>query len=155
MRGKLFLAMVMSILVAGCYAGPEPAHFAAVLDELSVPAGWQLVYTTIREPGGERECDPSVQPDCASVTRFFLVDGEPVDAFPGAKQMLVDAGFEVEEEVAPACDLRPKGIACWLRAFLEGDRVTVFLFTPGFEAEGLGLAQAGQSLIMVAADRKL
>ena len=69
--------------------------------------------------------------------------------------MLVDAGFEVEEEVAPACDLRPAGIVCWLRAFLEHDRVTVFLFTPGFEANGFRLAEAERSLIMVTADRKL
>ncbi len=154
MRRTPILVIVVAMVVAGCFAGPGADHYAAVLDKLGIPADWELVRAAAREPGGEFECDTFINPDCPSVIRYYLAPGMAVEAFPTVKRILIDAGFTVDQEVIPACDARPSSPACFMTGSSAGDRVYVSLFNPGYDVEGLGLDQAGRSLILASAYRE-
>jgi hypothetical protein len=82
------------------------------------------------------------------------VDGKPVDAYPVAKQILIGAGFGIDEELGPACDLPPSSAACVLVAARDSDLLQVSVFNPGDDFEGLGIAKEGRSLIRILAERK-
>ena len=154
MRGNWLLAMLVAVLVVAC-SGPNAAHYEAVLDELSIPAGWELVHTTVRAPGGEIDCAPILTSYCPSVARYYLVDaGAAIDAYRKAKQLLIDAGSEIQDEFLPTCDTSTSGAACTVVAALDSDIVEVAVHNPGDDTDGLGIAQKGRSIVRVTARGK-
>ena len=151
MRGKRLLTVLVAVFVLGC-GGPDAAHYEAVLDELSIPASWELARTVVNAPGGLEDCVPGFGP-CPSVFRYYLVAGDPIDAYPEAKQMVVAAGFSIDPEYYPQCE--GGGMpACAFVAVRDSDALTVGLFDPGRDPEALGIAKEGFSLIRIIADQK-
>jgi len=151
MRGKPLLALV-AVLAVAC-GGPDPARFEAVLDQLAIPAGWELVHTEVATPDTEDGCS-TLFPSCPRVVRYYLVDGEPIDALPEAKETVTAAGFQIEEELGPQCDIPPSSAACVLVAVRDSDLLQVDLYNPGEDTEGLGLADEGRTLIRLTAQPK-
>lgn len=152
MRGMRLLPIVVAILLVGC-GGPDAAHYEAVLDELPIPAAWELVQTTVRAPGGEIDC-ARIFSSCPSVARYYLVAGNPIDAYPDAKQMLAAAGFTLDLDTGPKCDLPPTGPACVLQGRRDSDVVRVAINNPGDDADGLGIAEKDRSIVNVMAEGK-
>lgn len=151
MRGKPLLALV-AVLAVAC-GGPDPARFEAVLDELAVPGTWELVRTEVVTPETENGCS-TLMGSCPRVVRYYLVDGEPIDALPEAKQTVTAAGFQIEQELGQQCDLSDRQ-ACILGAVKESDFLQVILYDPGEDdGEVQGLAEAGRTLIRVIAQPK-
>ena len=151
MRGKPLLALV-AVLAVAC-GGPDPAHFEAVLDELNIPATWELVRTEIVTPETENGCS-TLMGSCPRVHRYYLVDGQPIDALPEAKETVIAAGFQIEDELGPQCDLSDRQ-ACVLAAVKESDFLEVTLYDPGEDDGNVqGLAEAGRTLIRVIAQPK-
>lgn len=150
MTGKRLLAVV-AVLVFGCVApGPDVAHYKAVLDELAIPADWELVHTTLMTPDTEPGCS-TFMGDCPSVTRYYLVDGEPKGAYAVAKQVALDTGFEIDQEIAPDCHLPPSGAACVFNAGRGSEMIRVNLYNPGEDLAGLGIAEPDRSLVLITA----
>ncbi len=151
MRGRRLLTVVVAVLVVAC-SGPNAAHYEAVLDELSIPSTWELADTTVRAPGGEIDCAPFLTSYCPSVARYYLVDaGAAIDAYGKAKQLLIEAGFEIQNEFLPKCDTSTSGAACTVVAALDSDVVELAVYNPGEDTEGLGIAQKGRSIVRVTA----
>lgn len=145
------MAFAVAALVFGCGGGPDAAHYEAVLDELEVPAAWELVHTQMRAPGTEDDCS-TLFPSCPSVARFYLVDGEPIDAYPVAKQVVLDAGFELDEEIGPDCNLPPGGAACVFYAVRGKDFIRVSILNPGDDLDGLGIAEPDRTTVRMTAE---
>jgi hypothetical protein len=135
-----------------CYTGPDANHFAAVLDDLLVPAEWHLTKTEIRAPDGGVRCDPVVVPSCPAVTKIYLVVAEPLAAFLVAERMVSDAGFIVERELIPTCDGPPTGPSCSFESKRDADRVRVTVYQSTHDA-GLDNAPAGRIAVLVTAER--
>jgi hypothetical protein len=150
---KQLLAVALAMLLVGC--GPGADHYEAVLDELSIPAGWDLAHVTVRAPGGEIDCAAILTSYCPSVARYYLVDvGAAIDAYRKAKQLLLDAGLEIQDEFLPTCDTSTSGAACTVVAALDSDVVEVAVYSLGDDTEGLGIAQKGRSIVRVTARGK-
>lgn len=147
------LVPLVAALALGC-GGPDAAYYQGVLDELPVPSSWELVQTVVRAPGAELNCSPIVNDPCPSVLRYYLVDGQPTDAYPPAKQMLEAAGFAIEEEFDPECD-SPNAVACVVVAARAEEQLRVNLYYPGEDQDGLGLAKEGRTLIRITASGKV
>lgn len=159
------LLVLLVVILAACSSGPDVSHYTAVLDGLKIPAGWELIHTTIRRPGGpdreiqpgqpsdEIQCDATFGP-CPTVTRYYLVAGRPVDAFPKGKQVIVDAGFQVASEFGPNCELLPSSPGCGLTAVRDSDLIDMTLYNPGDDFDGVGVAAQGRSLIRIVAEGK-
>jgi hypothetical protein len=153
MRVRRLLLVLVAIVVVAC--GPDAAHYAAVLDELHVPAAWELARATIKAPGGEIDCTPLWGTGgCPSVARSYLVAGKPVDAYPAARQLLVNAGFHIDQESGPMCNVPPSGPACVIWGSRGGDFVLFGLFNPGDGPSGLVIAQNDRFIVSVTAQGK-
>lgn len=156
---RLRCVVAVVLLVAGC-GGAETSHYSALLDELHLPAGWQLVHTTLKRSGGpDTRIDPSRSQDdiacdigyCPSVARYYLVEGRPADSYPEVRQSATDAGYQIKQETGPKCDLPPEGAACGLDATKGADELQVTLYNPGDWADGIGPADASKSVIRISA----
>lgn len=164
LRVRVLCLVGLAVLAIGC-VGPDVSHYAAALDGLTVPSSWQLVHSTIRKPGGadhdvqssratdEIDC-ATITSGCPSVTRYYLVDGRPVDIYPIAKSLLVAAGLSIDQEIAPHCDQPPSGPACVVSAIRGSDVVRVTLYNPGEDVSALAIAQVGHSIVLVSAEGK-
>ncbi len=153
MRARRLLLFLVAIVVVAC--GPDAAHYTAVLDDLHIPAAWQLAHTTVEAPGAEIDCTPLWGTGgCPSVARIYLVAGKPVAAYPEAKQMLVSAGFTLDLDSGPTCDVPPSGPACVLFGVRGSDRVLVSLYNPGEGPSGLGIAANDRVIVSVTAEGK-
>lgn len=146
------LTIVIAVLVMGC-GGPNAAYYESLLDDLAIPPTWELVHTTVQEPGGLNDCAPVFQ-GCPSVTRYYLVAGKPVDAYPEAKQVLATAGFSLDLDSGPECDLPPNGPACDLFGVRDSDHVRIAINNPGDDIDSLGIARDDRSIVQVAAEEK-
>jgi hypothetical protein len=150
-------AIVAAVLVlASCRLGPGADHYAAVLDGLRIPAGWELAHTTVMVPGGpDRRVDPSrprddidcFEGECPSVTRYYFVSGTPATAYPDARQLLVDAGFDIDQESGPACNVPPSGPVCGMSGSRGGDYVRVSLYNPGDDINAAFISDPLRTLI--------
>lgn|GEM_PF-3367257 len=138
----LLPVLAVAILVAGCGAGAS--HYAAVLDSIQFPAGWQLVHTASKD--GITEC--TIAPNCPYVARWYLVAGQPIDALAPAKQAVTTAGFTIDSVLGSKCEF-PSGPACSFDAHKDHDALQIVLESPGDDEDGLGLAQPGKTLIRV------
>jgi hypothetical protein len=120
---------------------------------LQVPAGWILAKEAVRAPGSTFiACDFLVNPDCPSAHRYFVVAGNPVDAYGSAKRMLQAAGFALTEQYRPNCDgAATGGAACRLVATRNDDAVSINFAAPGQDVEGLAIGQPGKFVVEVRA----
>ncbi len=141
----LGLLVVIGALVAACrVASADP--YVEVLDSLEVPAGWELAHERVREPFGTNPCGPGLL-DCPAAHRYYYITGEPSQAYPPAKALLVDAGFEVADEYVPCDPPRSSAFSCGLNATKSAIIVTVYVYEPGRDVEKLGIAREGVSIV--------
>jgi hypothetical protein len=151
----LILRVVIAVFLVGCASGPDASHYAAVLDELRVPPGWELAHTTVSEPGAKVPCEP-IMGSCPAVFRYFVVGGQPAQAYLPVKQMVTDAGFRLEEEVEPGCN----GLegddrkACFLVAVRGPDLLYIQVFEPGIDVDELGIGRDGHFVVLLRAYAK-
>ena len=151
-RPSLILAVAAVVLVGAC-TGPGPAHYAAVLDELTIPSGWELAKTQVRAKDGDQHCDPLVNAGCPGVIRYYLVEGLPVDVYKPARNAVIDAGFAIDREFDPeACDAPPSAPACGFFASRDGDRIEINLYNPGHD-DGIGVGASNRSMVRVTASK--
>jgi hypothetical protein len=154
MKG-LILRVVISAFLVGCASGPGASHYAAVLDELRIPAGWELAHTTVSEPGAKVPCEP-IMGSCPAVFRYYVVRGQPGAAYLPIKQTVTDAGFRFEEEVEPGCN----GLegddrkACFLVAVRGPDLLYIQVFEPGIDVDELGIGRDGHFVVLLRAYAK-
>lgn len=137
------LVALLATLVYSC--GPDTSHYEAVLDQLHIPGGWDLVHTSTT---GRFDCP--LAGACPSVARYYLTSGQPIDAYAPARQMLLDAGFQIDIEDAKPCQ-QVGGPACLVSAVKESDWVQVMVNNPGEDLDGLGLARGGEVLVRLEA----
>ncbi len=128
MRALLVAMLTSALLVGACYSGPDAAHYTAILDELHVPAGWQLAKSDVYSPDEADPCSPSFSKTCPGASRSFLVDGDATKAYAQAKDVISAAGFAVDEEFTPDCTGPPSGSACNFFASRNGDQLSVSVF---------------------------
>jgi nucleotide-binding universal stress UspA family protein len=167
MRGKRLLIVVVAAMAAACTSGPDVSHYTAVLDKLSLPAGWELVHTTVREPGGgDKEVDPGRSTDtigcsglfgqCPSIARYFQVDADAaIDVYKEAKRILIASGFAITHEFLPTCDAITSAAECTVVAAKGADAIVIGVYRPGGSTgDGLETAPPGRSFVRVIAHAK-
>lgn len=146
------LVALLGVLLMACASGPPASHYVDLLDELRIPAGWELAHTTVWEPFGEFDCNALVD-HCPAVDRYYLVGGLPADAYPGVRQMTIEAGMEIEQEHDPGCPgLRGNDrLACYLITVRGSDLVYLRLYEPGVDPNELGIARPRHFVIQLSA----
>lgn len=149
MAGPLLAA---AVLFAGCYTGPGVDHYAAILDELAVPGGWNLVRTEVRAPDAEISCDPFFGGSCPSVTRFYLAEGEPLALYEAAQGAVTAAGFRIDRELIASCDGSPTGPSCSFESMRDQDQIRISIFRSAGDA-GLDNVPASAAAIVLTAER--
>ncbi len=141
------LLLACTFLIAGCYTGPGPDHFVAILDELVVPADWQVVQTVTRGPGEERECDPSFSTQCPTAIRWFTLSDGLVQGYAQAKEVVANAGFAIGEEAPEPCsDAVSRGNFCGFWASRGPDTLMVTVFHALSETEAQGGDQSAPAV---------
>jgi len=101
MRGIVGVIFPSALTFAACYAGPGPEHFVAIVDELDVPAGWDVAETVVRGPDEDDSCDTAFSSSCPGAIRSFVVEGDAAAAYAQATDVVTAAGFTVTEELIP------------------------------------------------------
>jgi hypothetical protein len=146
----LVVALAITALMARCANGPGASHYGAVLDELTIPAGWELADTVVSEPGGKVPCE-TILGSCPAVLRYYLVSGQPAGAFSEIKEMVTDAGFELTEVLEPGCPgLRANDrLACYLIAIRGPDLLNIHVYKPGIDPDELGIAREGHFVVLL------
>lgn len=171
--GALALVAIVGLIWAYLIAALDPGRPAAVLDELEIPATWDLADTEIVKNilFGSR------------VVRYYLVDADPDDIVDPASDMLAAAGFTIDVRLAPRdwCDNRPIGatpaiecptkripvcqtngqggpMTCYLWATRGDDRLSIVAFDRGERAkyfvgsEGRFVGAPGRIVVRVSID---
>jgi hypothetical protein len=158
------IGLLLASLIAGC-GGPDVSHYQSLLEKLAIPADWQLVHTTVQRPGGsDHRVDPSRSADdidcsrlavsCPTVIRSYLVPGTPTELLPVAQKLLTDAGYSIDQVIQPKCEGTPSGPACSVMSIEGTDRLSINLYNPGEDIQGLGVARPDRSIVIVAAELK-
>lgn len=149
MKGIVGLALVSTLLLAGCYTGPGADHFETVLDEISVPEGWSLAKSETRGPGEEETCDPFISTGCPAAIRTYLTDGDTEAARAKAIEVVSVAGFDIEDGAAPGCSGGSTTVpACAVFAHRAGDDLTVVVYVSP-DAAGLEDEMAGVVTVVI------
>jgi hypothetical protein len=147
---RALLALVVVALIAGCWGGggPGAAYYADLLESLEVPAGWELAHTREREGMfGPNACGPGLR-DCPAAHHYYYVAGQPVEAYPVARQLAIDAGFEIVSENPAACDPDNEAVgSCRFWSTRAEDALAVYISEPGRDPDGLGIAREGFSIV--------
>jgi hypothetical protein len=149
----LFGVMAFALLIGGLFAvlvlapGPSAAQMEAVANDLHIPPDWELAHTTIKAPGRLDGCIRAMDTTCPSVTRFYYVASQPIEAYRDAKEMLARAGFQVDEEFRPTCDSASSGSACSFYASSDRAVVDVGVHYPGSGGDGVVPTDPGRSLV--------
>ncbi|MGK2850211.1 MAG: hypothetical protein ACSLFN_04780 [Candidatus Limnocylindrales bacterium] len=152
MRGIVGLAIVSALVLAGCYVGPGPEHYVAIVEELDVPAGWQLAKSNVFGPDEDDPCEPFTSLTCPGAGRFFVVDGDAANAYAQAKAVVVAPGFAITEEFRVDCTGGSSGSACSFFASRDGDQLTVSVFHSGADV-GLGEDVVAGAVVVITAHR--
>lgn len=136
-----------ALLLAGCAA--DPSRYATALDDLGVPATWDLVGqgTTGQRLGG------CLSPDapCPRVDYYFLAPGDVAGAYAALKERLGARGWTIEEEFHPDCSGQPSGAACAVVARTDDLEIDGDVYLPGQDPGGLGVGRADRVVIRVSA----
>jgi hypothetical protein len=145
---------VLAACIVACGSGAAGAQrFEAVLDELEPPATWDLAHTEVLAEDAVRGCIRLANPNCPSVTRYYLVTPQPGDAYGEVLELVTAAGFTIEAETRPACDPPPPGPVCRFVASRDDAILAVSIFRRGVDAANLGIAEADRSIVLVTARR--
>ena len=151
----LFAVVAAVAMIGGLFAvlilapGPSAGEYEAVADDLDLPPDWELAGTTIKAPGALDGCIRLMDQTCPSVTRFYYAGGQAIDVYRKAKDMLVAAGFQVEQEYGPACDLPPSGEACGFFATSARAIIDIGVHKPGSGTGGDGVVTPDPNRAMV------
>lgn len=151
MRGIVGFALASALVLAGCYGGPGPEHYFAIVEELDVPADWQVVKTVVRGPNEDDPCDPFFTITCPGASRSFLVHGAAAGAYAQAKDVVIAAGFAISKEFTPDCG-PSGGKACNFFSSRDGDQLTVSVFHAGADV-GLGEDVGVGAVVVITAHR--
>ncbi len=136
--------VLLSIVAVACYSGPPASHFVGVLDELVVPAAWQVAETVVRGPDQPDSCDPAFTTTCPAAARFFVFDDAGIDrAYGDAMHAVTSAGFSSTDEGLNGCPAGTSGgRPCGFFAARATDRIHVGVFQSpkdaGLEKRGIG-----------------
>lgn len=136
MRELCVLVAAMTLLVGGCGGGSAPLQ--AAVDELTLPSTWEVAKTVVQ--GGSSGCIAIANPNCPSVTRYFVVTGDLPDLFQEARTAVVAGGFSGLEELSPECDRDTSGAPCGINATKGDIRIQIDLYRPGQDVDSLGVA---------------
>jgi hypothetical protein len=151
-RGKVILALAFALLVVGC-GRPSVDYYRSILDELPIPAGWDLATETVRAPGTATTC-ATILPGCPAVARYFLSDGLPTDVFPVARQLITEAGFSIYLESTTGCKSPPESPACFVFGTRGDDELSINLYNPGNDPDSVGVASDDRTMLRVTASPK-
>jgi hypothetical protein len=146
------VAVLPLLFIAGCYGGPDAAHFVSVANELKAPASWQLVQSSVRDPNGGDRCVPTESSDCPGATRSFVAAGEPKDLYAQATNVAKALGFTIVQEFYPGCTGGPTGPICSFLANRGQDALFVTVFASPADAQ-LPPADAGTRAVVITAER--
>jgi hypothetical protein len=148
----LVLLLAGALFIAGCYTGPGADHYLAILEELSVPAGWEAAETSVRGPGEADSCDPKFTTACPVARRVYLVDADRLAARQQAEKVVTAAGFAFEdpERDSDCSSGSAGGRACDFFARRGSDRIAVRVFDSSADA-GLDAGQPGLAAVIVTA----
>jgi hypothetical protein len=151
-RSVVVVILLPAVLLLGC-GRPNAAHYAALLDGLRIPAGWELTRTITKAPsGGDIDCTPFATPDCPSVARYYLVAANAAGPiYAQGRDILTAAGFTIGREFFPACDAPRSGPACSGLARRDGDNADVAVFRPGDEAASVVAADPAAAIVVLTA----
>jgi hypothetical protein len=146
------LAILLPAALLGC-GHPDAAHYAALLDGLQVPGGWELIRTiTKSDSGGDIGCTQFATPDCPSVVRYYLAPADSAGPiYAQGKDILAAAGFAIDREFFPACDAPRSGPACAGFSKRDGDFADVAVFRPGEDAGSIVAAHEGAAIVVLTA----
>jgi len=134
-KGIVGLVLASTLLLAGCYTGPNADHFVAVVDELDVPAGWQVAETVVRGPDQAERCNPGLSNDCPAAIRTYLVEADVAGAHSQAKDVVTAAGFSIMDEATSGCSSGSStGPPCGFFADRGSDQLYVGVFHSPSEA---------------------
>lgn len=148
------VAVALAACLVACGSGAAGAQqFEAVLDELEPPETWELAHTEVLAEDAVRGCIRLANPNCPSVTRYYLVAPLPADAYQEALELTTSAGFAIEAETRPACDAPPTGPVCGFVASRDDAQVAVSILRRGVDAANLGIAEPDRSIVLVTARR--
>jgi len=159
MRGIVGVIFPSALTFAACYAGPGPEHFVAIVDELDVPAGWDVAETVVRGPDEDDSCDTAFSSSCPGAIRSFVVEGDAAAAYAQATDVVTAAGFTVTEELIPEellpdCRGALSRSACSFRASREGDQIFVSVHHSAADV-GLPDGVPGVAAVVMTASRDL
>jgi hypothetical protein len=145
------LMLATTLLLIACYTGPSAGHFVAVVDELDVPAGWQVAETVVRGPDQVERCDPGLSNDCPAAIRTYLVEADVAGAHRQSKDVITGAGFSITDEATSGCSSGSStGPPCGFFAERGSDHLYVGVFHSPAEA-GLENEVPGVVAVMVRA----
>lgn len=152
MRGIVGVIFASALTFAACYVGPGPEHYVAIVEELDVPAGWQLAKSNVFGPDEDDPCEPFTSLTCPGAGRFFIVDGDAANTYAQAKDVVSAAGFAITEEFKRGCTGAQGGSACSFFATRDGDQLTVSVFHSGADV-GLGEDVGAGAVVVITAHR--
>lgn len=139
----------MSLLMIGCYTGPAADHFLAVIEELDMPAQWQVVETVVRGPGQGDACNPGITSECPAAIRFFVLDDGRAGAYADARDAVSAAGFRITDEYVNGCPASSRGgRQCGFFAARGADLLYVGVFDSPQDA-GLDEGAKGVAAVMI------
>jgi hypothetical protein len=150
-KGTVCLVFASMLLLVGCYTGPSADHFVAIVDELHVPAGWQVAETVVRGPDQPDYCDPGLSNECPAAIRFFVTEGDIDAAYDQAKGFASVAGFTISDEGTKGCASgSSNGPPCAFFAERGDDMLHVRVYASPNEA-GLDQGKLGGAAVVVRA----
>jgi hypothetical protein len=155
--GFLLLIALFAIAFAALILAPGPsaADYEAALDELAIPADWELAHTTVEATGTLGGCMRLMNLNCPSVTRYYLVDGEATATYDALTESLTSAGFEIDQEFGPQCDLPPSGPLCSVLVSRRDVSVHANVNRPDSGDDGLGFREQDRLIVRLLARRSL
>ncbi len=142
----------LAFLVLGC-GGRDPSPYVAALDALSLPGTWQVAQTTVKAQGASDGCVELINGQCPSVTRYFLVAGEPSEALQAANVAVAAQGFGDVQVTHPACDVESSGPPCYLTATSGDMEIDVNVYRPGDDVDRLGLSKPDETIVRMIVHR--
>ena len=150
--GTRLAQVVIALVLVGC-GGRDPAPYLATLDNLTLPSTWQVAQTTVNAQGASNGCVELVNGQCPSVTRYFLVAGEPSEALRDANAAVAAQGFGDMEVTHPACDVVSSGPPCYLTATNGDMAIDVNVYRPGDDVDQLGLSKPNETIVRMIVHR--
>ena len=137
------LLLLLMAIVPACARGPGSAYYADLLESLAVPIEWEPAHTA-------RLDSCFAVSHCPRAHRYYFVSGSPEEHYNAAKQLLTDAGYEIDLDFAPSCDPDYSGgyigWACTVHSRKGDDFLSFHLYEPGRDPNNLGIAREGVSM---------